>query len=62
MALTNCSSTDPQIRDKIVAAGAFGHCSELIAMQTKNQNNADDDIRLAACELMANLSLTEMIQ
>lgn len=62
MALTNFSSTEPAIRNKIVAAGAWSHCSQLIAMQTKNQNSADDDIRLAACELMANLSLTEAIQ
>jgi len=31
MALTNLSSTEPTLRDKIVAAGAWSHCAELIA-------------------------------
>ena len=31
MALTNLSSTDDTIRDKIVIAGAWTHCKDAIA-------------------------------
>jgi hypothetical protein len=47
-----------EIRERIVAAGAWKWLSYLVAHQNQGQNKADDEIRLAACELMTNLSLT----
>ncbi len=45
-----------------MTVGAWSHCTELVGYQYKNQNDADDDIRLASCELMSNLCLTNAIQ
>jgi len=42
MALTNLSSTSEGIRDKIVTAGAWKHCSDMLSLHTKENNSADD--------------------
>jgi len=61
MALTNLSSCDENIRDKIVQGGTWSQLSEILRTQDSNNNAGSDSIRLAACELMANLSLTSFI-
>lgn len=60
LALTNISSVK-ECRQSIIKAGVWDHISEHIGGTTK-QNDAQDDIRLAACELMANLALCEEVQ
>ena len=60
MALTNISSSDTSVREQIVTNGAWTCCSDILKAAS-HQGKASDQIRLAACELMANLSLAEQI-
>jgi hypothetical protein len=62
LALVNVSAQDPLLRDKIVATGVWSELTSLISEHSKTENDAADSIRLAACELMANLSLTPALQ
>lgn len=55
LALTNVSSTESVFRDKIVTEGGFSMAAHYLS--DKNNN-----IVLAAAEVLANLSLTDAIQ
>jgi len=60
MALTNISSIDIHVREQIVANGAWAYCTDILKAAS-HQGTASDRLTLAACELMANLSLAEQI-